>query len=240
MRIIDILVLYIIMINSGRALANIPEVLVPYAEFDPGKLAVQLHELVNRNVEDLALRGLTGVVARYSDINIAEQKVRKGQAEQATIGHFAVINSTGDVIGAASIYPKLPLRKHPLPLPPRFARWPIAVSFPYANPNVHAWVDHEEIDGLAAAYKGLVHRATGRWKRPSNPKPWTIEPAKSPQQIHEAIMEGGLERVATGGLMTMRAGIAYRPHQLYMLACIANGTQPLENKGNYAQEHKAL
>ncbi len=181
-----------------RDLARVPEILVPYTEFEAGDLAAQLHGAVRGNMVELGDRNLVGVMLRYGyDLERAEAKVRKGQNEHDEIGHFAVVDFMGDVVGAASIYPGLPLRKLRLPLPPAAAVGPLAVEYPYADPNVHAWTVGPERDLLADAYKDLVFRSMGTFKRADAKKPWTIEPVASPKHVHESIVLGGLEAVAT-------------------------------------------
>lgn len=174
-----------------------PQVLIPYTEFAPTELARQLNDIVTLNTGNLAVRGLTGVISRYSDIETAEQKVRKGQAEHAELGHFAIVNTAGDVRGSASVYPSLILKKQHVPLPPFLAPSFLTDTYPKAGPNIHAWTNGHETELLAAAYKDLVHITAGKWKQEAGPKPWTVEPTRSPQDIHEAIREGGLEKIAT-------------------------------------------
>ena len=175
-------------------LTGVQEVLIPYTEFAPSDLAQQLSSLVIANTELLNVRGIHGVVSRYSNLETAEQKVRKGQAEHDSIGHFAVVNALGYVRGAASIYPELPLKKQRLPLPPILARGPLVDTFTNIGPNLHAWTDQDDIDLLASAYNDLVNLTT---ICSSITKIWTVEPTRSPEDIHQAIIKSGLRKVAT-------------------------------------------
>ena len=186
------------MIDPSREHFDIPHVLVPYTEFGAGDLAAQINGLVVVNAELLTTRGLRGVLDRYSDRDMAEQKIRKGQSEQNTIGHFAIVNAAGDVRGSAAIYPDLKLKKQVLPLPPVVARGPLSVTYKQAQPNIHAWTDKKEPDLLFDAYRELAYRATGYWRRINMSKAWTVEPARSPVYVHEAILESGLDKIAKG------------------------------------------
>ena len=177
------------------------EVLVDYAQFEPLDLATQLHEAVVGNEALLHSRNLLGVIARYgSSLELAEQKVRKGQAkhEQGSPYHYAVVNEAGNVVGAASSYPDLRLRKLHLPIPPALAVPPLAVTFEYANPNIHAWTDVKEEEVLVGAYKQLaaMNSSGHPYGEPTN-APWTVEPIRSPKHIHTALKMAGLSRVAT-------------------------------------------
>ena len=177
------------------------EVLVDYTQFEPLELATQLHEAVQGNEALLHTRNLLGVVARYgASLELAEQNVRRGQANIKTgiTNHYAVVNEAGNVVGAASSYPDLRLRKLHLPIPPALAVPPLAVTFKYANPNIHAWTDIKEEEVLVGAYKQLadMNRSSEPYGKPTN-VPWTIEPIRSPKHIHTALKMAGLTRVAT-------------------------------------------
>ena len=163
-------------------------------------LANQLHEAVQENTELLRARNLLGVIARYgAGLEDAEHNVRRGQAniKSGVTQHYAVVNEAGNVVGAASSYPNLPLRKLHLPLPPALAIPPLAETFEYANPNIHAWTDVGEEEVLVGAYKQLAYMApTAAYvEEPSN-APWTIEPLRSPKHIHTALQMAGLTKVA--------------------------------------------
>jgi hypothetical protein len=177
------------------------EILVDYTQFEPLDLATQLHDTVVSNEALLRSRNFLGVIARYgSDLELAEQKVRKGQIdhEQGTPSHYAVVNEAGNVVGAASSYQNLPLRKLHLPIPSGLAKPPLAVPFKYANPNISAWTDINEEESLVGAYQQLVamNRKRGIIGEPHE-APWTIEPIRSPKHIHVAIQMAGLDKVAT-------------------------------------------
>lgn len=190
------------------------EVLVPFTEFESAvELARQLHEVVTNNIPMLEARNLLGPISRYgsNDSIRAQEKVEKGQREHqaGTLGHYAVVGDSGDVVGSASIYPDLPLYKLRLPVPAGIARRAepfLAVRYSYASPNIHAWADDSE-DVLAQTYEELTQLAntppsyhplsgTPYAKEPFNTT-WTLEPARSPKYIHDAIVaSSGLQRVA--------------------------------------------
>lgn len=189
------------------------ETLIPYTKFDSAsELALQLQFAVKASQNHLEARNILGPNIRYGgDLDTALENVEKGQAEHddGKLGHFAVISEMGDVVGAASIYPELKLRKLRMPIPPRAAIGPLAVDFSYASPNIHAWATDEDV--LSAAYQGLVaivrsgafkSRVIGsgqekEWSRGQS-NVWTLEPTRSPGSIHEAITAGtGLVKVAT-------------------------------------------
>ena len=177
------------------------EILVDYTQFKPSELAPQLHEVVQDNEVLLRARNLLGVVNRYGEsIELAEQNVRRGQAniENGITQHYAVVNEAGNVVGSASIYPDLRLRKLHLPIPPALAVPPLAVTYKYANPNIHAWTDVDEEEVLVGAYRQLANMNTIREPYDGEPTnvPWTIEPSRSPKNIHTAIKMAGLIKVA--------------------------------------------
>lgn len=185
--------------------------LVPYSDFDnPEDLAQQLHEAVLDNWSLLKQRKLSGPIFRYGgDIDTATEKVEKGQREHLSgeLGHFAVIGNSGDVVGSASIYPDLELRKLRFPIPPVLAMGRLATRLPYATPNIHGWIGYDE-DGLTEVYKQLLklshqqpyHRNVTQtnlltpWHGGSA---WTVEPAKSPHDIHRMIRASKLQKVGT-------------------------------------------
>ncbi len=179
------------------------EILVDYTLFEPSELASRLHGVVRDNEALLRARNLLGVVARYGAcLELAEQNVCRGQAniENGITQHYAVVNEAGNIVGAASSYPDLRLRKLHLPISPALAVPPLAVTYKYANPNIHAWTDKEEEEVLVGAYRQLadMNRSDDPepYDKPTN-VPWTIEPIRSPKNIHTAIKMAGLTKVAT-------------------------------------------
>ncbi|HEX8182245.1 MAG TPA: hypothetical protein VF575_01430 [Candidatus Saccharimonadales bacterium] len=177
---------------------DISRILIPYTEFDSFELAYQLHSVVAQSTDLLLQRNLEGVIARYSRLDEAENKIRKGQAEHRDLGHFAVVNADGDVKGSASIYPGLPLKRQRIPLPPRIAISPLSKTFGNANPNIHAWTSVDEEELLASAYKELLLQSTGGRQSEFTPKAWTVEPAHSSTGIHAAIATSGLKTIGRG------------------------------------------
>jgi hypothetical protein len=178
------------------------EILVPYTQFEASDLAQQLSEVVQSNVELLEQRNLHGVVARYGGIiSLAEVMVEKGQWDHLIENpwQFAVMNEKGNVTGAASIYPNLPLRKLHLPLPPKFANRFLSDQFTYARPNISAWTKSGEEVVLMEAYQRMVAMSTAPVSNVYMPheSPWTIEPTRSPREIHEVIALAGLTKIAT-------------------------------------------
>ena len=184
------------MTHGERSLAGVEQVLIPYTSFEAEDLSRQLNYLVTIDKEHLALRGLSGVLYRYAEPERALAKVKKGQSEQDAIGHYAVVDRSGDVRGSASIYPNLELSKQRIPLPPILAKGFLSKRLPKAEVNVHAWTTHGEEELLSAAYRDLLFTATGWWKRNTSPRAWTLEPNRSPKVIHDAIALSGLQKVA--------------------------------------------
>lgn len=185
--------------------------LIPYSEFNSSRdLAIQLHEVVASNKPLLQERKLNGPIIRYGgSLRQGIEKVEKGQREHIAgeLGHFAVVGDSGDVIGSASIYPDLMLRKLRLPVPPVLAFGRLAVGYPYATPNIHAWVADGEGD-LTDVYKNLVKLSRDMKYRQRMNKPefvnpwhvgsaWTVEPKSSPKEVHDAIKATTLSKVAT-------------------------------------------
>jgi hypothetical protein len=178
------------------------EILVPYTQFEAADLAHQLNEAVLDSIDLLEQRNLHGVVARYGGrLSLAEVMVEKGQWDHLKVNpaHFAVMNKDRDVIGAASIYPNLPLRKLHLPLPPKFTNRFLSDQFSYANPNISAWTKSGEEEVLMEAYKQMVTMGTTPVSNGYMPheSPWTIEPIRSPREIHAVIALAGLTKIAT-------------------------------------------
>lgn len=174
--------------------------IVSYSQFPPLELAHQLHDAVRGNEQLLRTRNLQGVVDRYgASPELAEQNVRRGQINNGAgeTRHYAVVDGTGDVVGAASIYPGLPLSRLRLPIPSALAIPPLVEKFPYANPNIHAWATVGEEEVLAGAYKLLADIVTSRADIEPVDVAWTIEPRRSPRTIHAALSMAGLTRVAT-------------------------------------------
>ena len=180
------------------------EVLVAYTQFETSDLAKQLSEAVHSSTRLLEQRNLHGVVARYGGrISLAEVMVEKGQWDHLKENpwHFAVMNEKGDVAGAASISPNLPLLKLRLSLPIKFTNRFIAQQFRYANPNISAWTKSGEEEALMQAYQQMADISFMPVESSSytpHESPWTIEPTRSPRGIHEAISLAGLTKVATG------------------------------------------
>lgn len=177
------------------------ELLVSYDQFEAPDLARQLNGLVMQNQDMLALRGLRGVIARYGvDEEYAENRIRRAQSSIGSVQHFAVVNDAGNVFGAASYDHAMPLRKLHLPLPPALAFGPLVDDgYKYASPNVCGWVDDRASDRLFAVYHDLRERV----RVPSYDRdtvklvPWTLEPTRSPDVVHKAIIEAGFKKVAT-------------------------------------------
>lgn len=184
----------------------------PYTEFDSAQLAAQLHEAVVSSESLLRQRNINGPIARYGgELALGIQNVEKGQEEHYynELGHFAIIGDSGDVVGAGSIYPDLKLRKLRLPLPTALATKHLLVKYPYAAPNIHAWVNDEQGD-LTEVYTDLLEaskatqyctdivRVKGDFtdgKRPGIA--WTLEPRRSPKFVHDSIQASRLKKVAT-------------------------------------------
>lgn len=195
---------------------NMSEILRAYTEFDSLELARQLHEVVSNdaNAQLLEARNIRGPIYRYGgEVHSAEDNVKKGQDEhtRGILSHYAILGVGGDVVGAASLYPNLPLHKLRAPVPAFIARRSaplLARRFDFATPNVSAWADDNE-GVLAQAYKELVKLSDTapdyhpkKIDLPASQPPlksvWTLEPARSPQDIHEAIVAtSGLGKVAT-------------------------------------------
>ncbi|HSH55629.1 MAG TPA: hypothetical protein VK983_02265 [Candidatus Limnocylindrales bacterium] len=179
-----------------------PELLQPYNEFDPEDLAGQLHRLVHASREALEARNLHGVVARYGlSRELAEAKVRKGQVDHldSHIGHYAIVNSEGEVRGSGSVFPNLPLYRLHMPVPPRIAFGPLKqIDYRMAT-NVAAWTVSEDQELLSAAYSELCgSTVTGKTPEQLDHAVWTTEPLTSPDINHEAITTAGMAMVMTG------------------------------------------
>ncbi len=186
-------------------------VLIPYSAFDADTLAEQMHRIVVKDTELLRARNLSGVITRYSDLDTAAVKIRKGQREHPILGHFAVVDKLDRVRGSASIYPDLELKRQRIPLPPRCAIGPLSERLPSVGPNVHAWTSTEDRKLLSDAYRELVELSSKWWRPDTAPQPWTVEPASSPPSIHAAIASSGLSFVGKGRYDDMESGLRIPP-----------------------------
>jgi hypothetical protein len=151
-------------------------------------------------------------MARYGQgAEAALENVTLGMAKHDSLklGDFVVVSPDDPerVLGKASIYPSLSLRELRLPIPPGFARGPLAIRYPYAAPNIQAWVKggsegllsrvYQELSEIAERdeYKPATETEEGSFS-PRNAT-WTIEAQTSPSYVHDAILSvDGLQRVA--------------------------------------------
>ena len=177
------------------------ETLIEYTKFDPSELASQLLLSVKQNEVQLADRHLLGVVKRYgsgTDLNQAVTTVQKGAADHAegTSQHYAIVSEAGNVVGAASLYPKLGLAKQGLPLAPRLVPDYLRRPVVDLGPNISAWTVKDEEAALVGAYRKLG-RMSFEGEEP-HAAPWTIEPRRSPSFIHAAIEMAGLIKEGSG------------------------------------------
>ena len=173
------------------------EVLIPYSQFMPRGLVDGLSGAVLESRDLLQERNILGPIERYAngDRNHALEMIEKGRHEHlaGVLFHYAIVGSFGEIQGAASIDPSLPLYKPYLPIPAGISRRVpfLRTSYHHAMPNIHAWTRSGKEDLLTQAYQELVQK-THKFD-----KPWTIEPVTSPREIHEAIASAGLTAVAT-------------------------------------------
>ena len=185
--------------------------LIPYSDYDnPYELATQMHEAVVDSKEILKKRNILGPIARYGGEAITSiENIKKGQREhtKGILGHFAIVGDSGDVVGAASIFPELELRKVRLPIPAGLAMGRLAVEYPYAALNIQAWLKEDE-DGLTGIYSNLIDLSsslnyhqriagTSMEKPWHNGSAWTVESASSPKEIHDAIKKTRLHKLTT-------------------------------------------
>lgn len=188
------------------------ERLIPYNEIDSRELAKGLNEAVAEGHDMLLARNILGPIERYyGSQERGVPFVEKGQRETASgeLGHYAILHATGDIVGAASLFPHLPLRRQYLPIQAGAARRLPVVSheLPHARPNIHAWTNGDN-EVLSDAYQQLAelagqpHYESPVIGKPTTKEPfnitWTFEPSRSPKEIHEAIVaKSGLEKVKT-------------------------------------------
>ncbi len=174
------------MIDIYREIANVPEVLYPYSDFNAQSLVSRLHELVINNRQELLKRNLSGEVQELDSYN---------EAKQPTKECFVVINKKGDIVGSAYMQTELLLQRY------RFSKLPFKtfrVAYPYANPHIKAWIDkNEDPQLLVDSYKDLLFRSGSLWKRYDSKKAWTTEPITSPKQIHQVLALSGLSKIMT-------------------------------------------
>lgn len=188
----------------------------PYSEFEAHDLAQQLHGLVVRNANFLYARNMLGLLARYgTDIELAEQAVARGQNGRGDTDfqHYALVDESGDVTGAASVIPELPLRAQIAPVPPLLAIWPLSQEYDFHSnlspANVAAWVDASDDSDkfrsdMAGAYSAAARETAKNltddafYGDDTIRTAWTIEPRMSPRIVHQAITDAAMQEVAVG------------------------------------------
>jgi hypothetical protein len=181
-----------------------------------GSFADQLHNLVVSNADQLLERNLRGPVVRYGPDWDREEAIKRLGKLSADPKHF-VIASSGSIIGAASFYRSLPLRRNHSPLPPLLGDIPgLGIDYPFASPEVKAWTSAAFVDELNLAYSGLMEI----WREveenklkmlrnyrdlyaspPSDLQPslsWTLEPDSTPAHVIDAITGAGLMQFGEG------------------------------------------
>lgn len=204
------------------------EVLIPITQFNSAReqadLALRIKSLVNdpevRSL--LQMRHLTGVLDRYpqtrsrkkkkekrekKDVAVSVRRVAdaREQHRKGNVGSYAVLASSGDVIGMASVIPGLRLRRHRTPLPKPLSRGVLREQIAVAGPEITAWtheaMPRDELEmkdsRLSKAYRALL--APGGPVEEfaaihdiASPNAWTIEPTRVPDGIHRAILLSGL------------------------------------------------
>lgn len=186
------------------------EVLRPYTEFNPGDLAIQLYLQVLASEQWLQARGMEGVLRRYgkgTTLDAAREVVVGGQRDHYARNplRYAVMDKFGEVRGTAALYPDHKLKLHRLhaPVPAAYVPWPLRTTRREAAYNISAWIsgnpdDAAQVELLRRAYRELANYAGRMALHPLYEQVWTIEPARSPRGIHEAIAASGLHRVAEG------------------------------------------
>ncbi len=220
------------MIDQYRLIAGVPEVLRPYSNWASYDLAQQLHELVKDNQDELKSRNLLEIVSNYSDGDITKI-VDQVQTEQQHLGHFAVVNVHGKIVGGAEIRSDLTLKKaKPVLLPRGHSK----TSYPFADSNIKAWVDKREGPQLLIdAYKDLIFRSGSWWRRYDSQKSWTIEPVTSESYVHSALVASGLIKIITGQFDDGRKMNSY-PTKSVLYAMIYNDR--LSDRGKLAELKK--
>lgn len=199
--------------------------LKPYPEIESSDLALQLHELVLRNKLLLEQRNLSGPLYRYgSDLMRAKEKVEKGQREHTAgiLGHFAVMETDERIVGSASIYPGLSFSRIKFPVPAGITRRVPYLTDPYpgANINLHAWTSGDS-DLLRNAYIELLLSVNCFIPPVSEGRfdiTWTIEPSRSPLDIHQAITASGLRKVLSGRYDEGESAFRIPPHAVFYAA----------------------
>ncbi len=162
----------------------------PYSEFpNSHNLAENLQFAVGAAKDILKQRNLRGAIKRYgAGFDLAQEKAEKGIHEHraGVLGHYAVIGSEGKVVGAASIFPNLRLRKVHLPIPSRFVRWtkePLTVEATPGGPAINGWSYEQGL--LPDVYNELANMAT-KYLREEDEVIWTTEPT-GVDLAHQAI-----------------------------------------------------
>lgn len=188
--------------------------LISYGEYgNPEAVARQLHTATIASQDLLEQRNINGPLVRYGqNVDTAIYNVQRAINLHSAreMGCYAVIGESGDIVGAASIYPDLELRRQFIPMAPIIAQGfldsVLTIDYPYASPNINAWTVDSE--GLDEAYRQLLIESR---QSPVNRQPrvanadqknrayaWTAEPIRSPGSVHEQISAAGMYRMLTG------------------------------------------
>jgi len=171
--------------------------LIPFKELSVAEHADPFHDLVSRNADELTLRYMGDVAAKYGvDVRVAREQFGRAISEDAAARsgegttRFAIIDTDPEtvavkgLIGAATLDRGIPLRSLRLPVWPKVARAPLlrsllSRSHPFEGPeaNLSAWVDTmpegervPEVKPLAKAYN------LARLELYEDELAWTIEP----------------------------------------------------------------
>lgn len=207
--------------------------LTPITEVDSLEASRSL--LVSLNLEGnqrlLRSRNFGGVLQRYGDnLTDGQRNFEQAQELHATqrLGAFVVRNSQDELVGMATIYPQLGLKKLMLPLPPVLARGPVSRSYEY-DANISAWaIGPNGREVLRTAYKDAATIAMSglfRYAKADNRKPfiWTVEPTDSPHFhfVDKVIREAGLTPENRPGLYDDQESRKRIPpiSQLYLSKC---------------------
>lgn len=153
------------------------------------ELARRLHEAAKSTKPVLKTGHMLTVLGHYAESEErAIARVREAQKtyQEGSTRRFAIVNSLGDVVGAATIYRDFPVSSVRAPLAPRFARGPLRRHHPEAGTNLLAWTGRVHGYELHRAYRALPEQCD------DGEAVHALEPVDSQAFVHEALREAGL------------------------------------------------
>ncbi len=198
---------------------------------DPADVGRQVHAIVAQEAikKMLEERHFIGTLRRHSrevddSINSLKDAQQLHSSHETAV--LAIVDQPGNVVGLATAYPDLELKRQRVPflrrLPPDRVRWPVVKRVKYLAPNIAAWTSeplearhvpsllekaytelasaHSEAPAFRAFTAGAYDQLGPDEKLTADRSfnPWTIETGFTNSPVHMAVVNAGLHRQAGG------------------------------------------